>query len=172
MILLITGASHTGKTLLAQKLLESYKYPCLSLDLLKMGLIRSGNTNLTPENDRALVSYLWPIVREIIKTAIENNQNLIIEGCYIPFDWRKDFTDEYRKNIRYCCLVMSRNYIEGHFEDIKKYANVIEQRLDDTDCTMDFVLEDNAYFLSMCQTYGCNYILIEENYPADLTILI
>lgn len=172
MILLITGASHTGKTLLAQKLLESYKYPCLSLDLLKMGLIRSGNTDLTPENDRALVSYLWPIVREIIKTAIENSQNLIIEGCYIPFDWRKDFTDEYQKNIRYCCLVMSRSYIEGHFEDIKKYANVIEQRLDDTGYTMDFVLEDNAYFLSMCQTHDCNYILIEESYPSDFTTLI
>ena len=27
MVLLITGASHTGKTALAQKLLEKYKYP-------------------------------------------------------------------------------------------------------------------------------------------------
>ena len=48
MIFLIAGASHTGKTLLAQKLLEKYKYPYLSLGLLKMGLIRSGNTALTP----------------------------------------------------------------------------------------------------------------------------
>ena len=53
MIFLIAGASHTGKTLLAQKLLEKYKYPYLSLDLLKMGLIRSGNTALTPEDDEA-----------------------------------------------------------------------------------------------------------------------
>ena len=48
MIILITGASHTGKTVLAQKLLEKYKYPYLSIDHLKMGLIRSGNTDLTP----------------------------------------------------------------------------------------------------------------------------
>lgn len=171
MIILITGASHTGKTVLAQKLLEKYKYPYLSLDLLKMGLIRSGNTELTPADDHALVAYLWPIVREIIKTAIENNQNLIIEGCYIPFSWREDFTDEYQAEIRYCCLIMSRNYIERHFEDIKKYANVMEQRLDDTDCTMNSVLEDNAYFLSMCQVYDCNYILIDENYPADFARL-
>ena len=46
-----------------------------------MGLIRSGNTVLTPEDDDALTDYLWPIVREIIKTAIENKQNLIVEGC-------------------------------------------------------------------------------------------
>lgn len=91
MIVLITGASHTGKTLLAQRMLEKYKYPCLSLDLLKMGLIRSKNTDLTPEDDDKLTDYLWPIVREMIKTAVENQQNLIIEGCYIPCGWEKIF---------------------------------------------------------------------------------
>lgn len=89
MIILISGASHTGKTLLAQKLLEKYKYPVLSIDLLKMGLIRSNNTSLTPKDDEKLEKYLWPIVREMIKTAIENKQNLIVEGAYIPFDWKK-----------------------------------------------------------------------------------
>ena len=92
MVILIGGASHTGKTNLAQQLLEKYKYPYLSIDHLKMGLIRSGNTELTPmSDDLALTKYLWPIIREVIKTAIENGQNLIIEGCYIPFDWQTDF---------------------------------------------------------------------------------
>lgn len=81
MIILITGASHTGKTVLAQKLLEKYKYPYLSIDHLKMGLIRSGYTTLTPEDDDKLTEYLWPIVREMIKTAIENKQNLIMKGA-------------------------------------------------------------------------------------------
>ena len=145
MIILITGASHTGKTLLAQKLLEKYNYPYLSIDHLKMGMIRSGNTQLTPvSDDTELTMFLWPIVREIIKTVIENRQNLIIEGCYIPFDWKKDFTDEYRKDIRGYCLAMSENYIRMHFDDIKQFANVIENRLDDEDCTLDNVLKDNA----------------------------
>ena len=82
MIVLIMGASHTGKTVLAQKLLEKYKYPYLSIDHLKMGLIRSGHTELTPLSaDADLTEYLWPIVREIIKTAIENGQNLTVEGA-------------------------------------------------------------------------------------------
>ena len=67
MIILITGASHTGKTLLAQRMLEVYKYPYLSIDHLKMGLIRSGKTGLTPKDDAALTDYLWPIVREMNK---------------------------------------------------------------------------------------------------------
>lgn len=132
MIILITGASHTGKTALAQKLLERYKYPYLSIDHLKMGLIRSGNTEFTPmSDDSSLTEYLWPIVCEMIKTAIENEQNLIVEGCYIPFEWEKNFTKEYLDKIRYCCLVMSEKYIRNHFDDIKKYASVIEKRLDD-----------------------------------------
>ena len=118
MIILITGASHTGKTLLAQRLLEKYKYPYLSIDHLKMGLIRSGKTSLTPEDDDALTEYLWPIVREMVKTAIENQQNLIVEGCYVPFDWRKDFDEGYISSIRFICLAMTGRYIDEHFSDI------------------------------------------------------
>ena len=114
MIILIAGASHTGKTALAQKLLEKYKYPYLSIDHLKMGLIRSGNTELTPTSaDPDLTGYLWAIVREIIKTAKENKQNLIVEGCYIPFDWKNDFKQEYhaiRLRLGQRCL-QSKTYI-------------------------------------------------------------
>lgn len=70
MVILIAGTSHTGKTLLAQKLLEKYKYPYLSIDHLKIGLIRSKNTNLTVEDDHELTKYLWDILKEIIKTNI------------------------------------------------------------------------------------------------------
>lgn len=171
MILLIAGASHTGKTALAQKLLEKYKYPYLSIDHLKMGLIRSGNTALTPESDtNALTDYLWPIVREMIKTAIENEQNLIVEGCYIPFEWSKDFEPEYLKNIKYRCLVMSRNYITNHFGDIKKYANIIENRMDDEGCTMETVLEENAEMLEQCEKYKVDYLLIDGEYPVDIEL--
>ena len=168
MILLITGASHVGKTALAQRLLEKYQYPYLSIDHLKMGLIRSGNTDLTPmSDDKELTAYLWPIVREMIKTAIENKQNMIVEGCYIPFDWQKDFDAEYLENIRYYCLVMSEEYIKNHFADIKAYANVIEARIDD-DCTIESVLADNAQFLTLAQKHNANYILIEDKYEIDI----
>ena len=171
MIILITGASHTGKTALAQKILEKYHYPYLSIDHLKMGLIRSGNTTLTPlSDDRALTDYLWPIVCEMIKTAIENKQNLIVEGCYIPFDWAKDFEPEYLENMQYYCLVMSNEYIKNHFDDIRKYANVVENRGDDEGCTIENVLRDNAEILRLCQSYNVNYILIDEEYQIDIQL--
>lgn len=170
MIILITGASHAGKTALAQKLLEKYKYPYLSIDHLKMGLIRSGNTHLTPMDDDELTEYLWPIVREMIKTAVENEQNLIVEGCYVPFDWRKDFEEEYLKSIRYRCLVMSESYIKSHFADIKGYANVIEKRIDDEWCTTESVLEDNARILKLAKEHNVDYVLIDGKYEIDLDL--
>ena len=170
MIVLITGASHTGKTFLAQKLLEKYKYPYLSIDHLKMGLIRSGYTKLTLENDKALTDYMWPIIREMIKTAIENKQNLIIEGVYIPFDWEKDFTKKYLEDIKYYCLVMSENYIKTHFDDIKKYANAIENRLEDDWCTMESVLDDNAQFLALAKKHNTNFILIDDRYKVNIEL--
>ena len=171
MIILITGASHAGKTALAQKLLEKYHYPYLSIDHLKMGLIRSGNTALTPMSpDEELTAYLWPIVREMIKTAIENKQNVIVEGCYIPFDWAKDFDESYLAEIRYLCLVMSEEYIRSHFSDIKGYANVIENRLDDSGCTMESVLEDNAAYLALAREHNVPFQMIDGEYAPDILL--
>ena len=167
MIILLAGASHTGKTYLAQRILEKYHFPYLSIDHLKMGLIRSGNTQLTPMDDDKLTDYLWPIVREMIKTAIENGQNLIVEGCYIPFDWRKDFAPEYLRCIRCRWLIMSETYIRSHFAQIRSFGSVIEQRLDDSGLNMEELLRDNAYNLRMCREHGCEYILLEEEYSVS-----
>jgi len=164
MIVLIAGTSHTGKTVLAQQILEKHGFPYLSIDHLKMGLIRCGYTNLTPmDDDDALTAYLWPVVREMIKTAIENEQNLVVEGCYIPFDWKKDFADEYLRHIRYRCLIMSRRYIETHADDILSHANNVEKRVEDT-LSMTELIEDNERSLRLCREHGCDYILIDDRY--------
>ncbi|MEA4833296.1 hypothetical protein SDC9_120225 [bioreactor metagenome] len=168
MIILITGGTHSGKTLLAQKLLERYKYPYLSIDHLKMGLIRSGICILSPESPvDELTAYLWPIIREIVKTNIENNQNHIIEGCYIPFDYKKDFTEDYLKSIKFICIVFTEKYIISHFDDIKKHACEIESRIDDSWCTREVLLSENKNNLIMCEKFGCDRILIEDTYNFD-----
>ena len=167
MVILITGATHTGKTALAQKLMECCHYPYFSIDHLKMGLIRSGNTALTPMDDDKLTEYLWPVVREMVKTAIENRQNLIVEGCYIPFDWKKDFTNDYLAHIRYLCLAFSKEYIETHYSDILKYASIIEKRLDDACLDMAELIRENEENLAMCSRHGLYCLLMEQDYNVD-----
>ena len=172
MVYLIGGATHMGKTAYAQKLLEKYKYPYLSIDHLKMGLIRSGQTELTPMDDDKLTDYLWPIVREMVKTAIENCQNLIVEGCYIPFDWKNDFEENYLEHIRCHFLIMTPGYIRTHFDDIRGFASVMERRMDDSGLSMEGLIRDNEGILHGCRAHGCSYVLIDGEYSIqDLEIL-
>ena len=168
MIIIITGASHTGKTVLAQRMLEKYKYPYLSIDHLKMGLIRSGNTKLTPCDDDELTDYLWPIVSEMIKTAIENKQNLIVEGCYVPSEWRTSFEPEYLSQIRFICLAMTDNYIESHFSEIIKHGSDIESRLDDSDCTVDWIKAENQSFIKSFNSKDDQVVMVDDDYEKTI----
>lgn len=172
MIILITGASHTGKTLLAQRMLEKYKYPYLSIDHLKMGLIRSGLTDLTPEDDDELTGYLWPIVREMIKTAVENRQNLIVEGCYIPFDWRDDFDEQYLSDIRFICLAMTDEYIESHLSDIISHESEIEKRIEGFDGSMDSLKAENNKFIEGFQKAGEQIAFIDLDHKKTMDMVI
>ena len=167
MIYLIAGSSHTGKTVLARKLLERHRIPSLSIDHLKMGLIRSGQTSLTPECDDALTDYLWPIVREMVKTAIENDQSMIVEGCYIPHHWREDFGPGYLSQIRCRWLIMTRRYIESHWADILMHANDAERRLW-SGPDREELIRDNERNLELCQQFGNGFILIDQGYPEHL----
>jgi hypothetical protein len=106
----------------------------------------------------------------MIKTAIENDQNLVVEGCYIPFDWEKDFESDYLENIKYYCLIMSESYIKAHFSDIKKYASAIENRIDDGWCTIDSVLEDNARMSELAKEHNANCIFIDGKYEVDIDL--
>lgn len=163
MVILIAGATHTGKTLLAQKLLERYNFPYLSIDHLKMGLIRSGQTPLTPDDDGELTPYLWSIVKEIVKTAVENRQNLIVEGCYIPFDYKAFFPDDYLRDIRYVCLIFSEKYIRSNYQSIREYESIIEKRGND-EYPLDLMIRDNKFALTECARFNNEYILINDSY--------
>ena len=169
MVILISGTTHTGKTALSQRLMEKYKIPYFSIDHLKMGLIRSGKTSLTVNDDEELTPYLWSIIKEMIKTVIENKQNIIIEGCYIPFDWQKDFDESYLQEIKFYCLIMTAEYIENNFSEILKFENVIEKRLTN-DVSKADLMADNRINLKLCKEYGLEYILIDKDYGIDIEL--
>ncbi len=169
MVILISGTTHTGKTALSQLLMEKYKIPYFSIDHLKMGLIRSGNTLLTLNDDKKLTPYLWSIIKEIIKTAIENKQNIIIEGSYIPFDWQKDFDASYLQEIKFYCLIMTAEYIENNFSKILAFENIIENRIS-TDLNKSDLIADNKMNLKLCMEYGLEYILIDKIYKIEIEL--
>ncbi len=166
MIFLIGGSSHVGKTFMAQKLLEKYKYPYISLDHLKMGFIRTGKTELTVEDDYEMRYFLWPFAAEMIKTAIENKQNMIVEGCYIPGEWQSSFSEEYLKEIRCAFIVMSEKYLRENVAAVADYASVIEQRLDDG-IDIERLIMCSKNFKNDAVVNGFPYIEIDSKYDED-----
>ena len=65
---------------------------------------------------------------------------------------------------------MSETYIKQNFASIKKYANAIENRLDDEWCTIESVLEDNAQFFELAKKHGVNYVLIDDEYDISIDL--
>lgn len=167
MIIIITGSSHVGKTVLSQKLMERIHFPYLSLDHLKMAFIRLKMTDLTVEDDFEMRSFLWPFAAEIIKTAIENEQNLIVEGCYVPDNWKEFFSTDYLRSIRIIYIVMSETYIRQHLNEIASFADVIERRKEDF-IDQNRLIACSREFKEYCVQEKLPYLEIDEVFDEDL----
>ena len=166
MIILIGGSSHVGKTLLAQKLMERLKIPYLSLDHLKMMFIRGGLTDLTVEDDYKMRYFLWPYAAELIKTAVENDQNMIVEGCYIPSEWRDRFDNEYLKDIKCFFITMSEDYLRNNFDKLSEHACVIERRIDDQ-IDLTRLINCSREFKEECEEHDIPVLEITDRYDID-----
>ena len=81
-----------------------------------------------------------------------------------------DFEASCVENIKYYCLVMSQNYIRNHFNDITKYASVIENRLNDEDYTMERAIEENSVILELAEKHNVHYILIDDKYSVNVDL--
>ena len=170
MVILIAGAGYVGKTLLAQNLLEIYKMPYLSIDHLKMGIYRSNSScGFTPESeDEIITEKLWSIIKGIIMTNIENNQNIIIEGCYFP-ESIDDLSKEYLSKTIFLYIIFSEQYIRKYLSDkIIGNKNIIENRGYDFEGTIEKYILKNKNNKEKCTKNGIKYFEIEENYEKEI----
>jgi len=171
MIILISGIGSTGKTLMAQKLLEKYHIPYLSIDHLKMGIYRgSKNCGFTPlDSSKVIGDQLWPIVKGMIMTNIENEQHIVIEGCYLSPDYLKDFDEDYSEKIIPVFFSFSENYIRENFETaIMRYRNVIESRMWPEERTENELIKEHKEFKAQCLQAGVSYFEIENDYEKEI----
>lgn len=171
MVILIGGVSCTGKTVMAQKLLEKYKIPYLSIDHIKMGLIR-GNKYCdftATDSDDDLTFKLWPIVKGIIMTNIENKQNIIIEGCYLPPEHIRDFESGYQDQIIALYIGFSRNYLERHFTSgIIEHLSEIEQRDYNDYINQNNFIRMHTSLKERCMKYNAKFFEINDNYVQEM----
>ncbi|GAB6931111.1 hypothetical protein JCM10914A_50940 [Paenibacillus sp. JCM 10914] len=171
MIILISGVSSVGKTNMAQQLLEKYHVPYLSIDHLKMGLYRADKRcEFTPLDSNEHISHrLWPILKGIIMTNIENEQHLIIEGCYVMPHQIAEFEKDYSERIISVFLGFSSRYVEQNFHTrIVKYRNVIEQRQSLEETQVPEYIQEHADFRDKCLRAGVAYFEIDNDYDSEI----
>lgn len=170
MIIIISGAGYSGKTWLAQKLLELYKFPYISVDHIKMGLIRGTDCSFSAtDNDEMIIPYLWPVIEGIILTNIENKKNLVVEGCYMPQDKVSRLQKQFPNEVLVVYIIFSDDYIKNHFQsDILGNRNVIEQRgyADETDI-MEYTKE-HIKNKRLCNKYGLPFVEITNDYSSEI----
>ena len=166
MILFLQGASHAGKTTFAKHLARLTGASVVSLDLLKMGLIKSGNTDfsgLTPEDDEAIAERLWTIVREMARVADENGQSLIIEGVSLPVVEAGRFAHGLGKSRATAfAIVFSEKYIRNHYELICQKASASERRVHQDPPALIDLLSDHASIRSDAINNGWTLLEIDS----------
>lgn len=167
MVILIGGASCIGKTLMAQRLLERYKIPYLSLDHLKMGLYRADEScGFTPEGNADLIEEkLWPIVRGIIMTVIENRQSLVIEGCYLYPQRLRELGPEYTARIIPVFMGFSAEYVRENYHcGIIGHRSEIELREYAEERTAEQMIVEQEFWKTMCESEGARYFELDGDY--------
>ncbi len=166
MVILIGGASHAGKTLMAQKLLEKYHYPYTSIDHIKMGIIRGyKNCGFTPyDSDKVISEKLWGVIKGIVDTCVENKQNIIIEGCYLPPHKVVDISDY----VIAVYIVFSDSYINKNFNKIISYENIIEKRKFQEERNKNEFILENKEIKKKCIESRLPYFEINEDYEEEI----
>jgi putative acetyltransferase len=176
MVILIAGTGCVGKTLMAQKLLEIYKIPYLSIDHLKMGIYRScSDCGFTPESkDEIITGKLWPIIKGIIMTNIENDQSIIIEGCYFPKSI-DELEKGYLSKILFFHIIFSEQYIRKNFlGKIIKNRNIIENRgyeFEESNESIEQYILENKTNKEKCLQNNIKYFEIKENYDKEINLI-
>jgi len=171
MIILIGGVGCTGKTYIAQKLLERYKYSSLSIDHLKMGLYRADcGCGFTPTDDAEVIGdRLWPILKGMVLTCIENEQNLIVEGCYLHPEKIREIEASYPEHILSFYLGFSPSYIEKYFDSrICKYRSVIEKRKYECEDTAESYARETMKQKELCMKNNAMYFEIHDDYEEEI----
>lgn len=169
MIILIGGASHTGKTLLAQELLIKYKIPYTSLDHIKMGLIRGYDHCgfSVSDSDDFITEKMWNVVNGIIHTCRENSQNIILEGCYLPPNKIQELICD---DIVAIYIGFSKEYIQNRFDKIIDFESVIEKRKYPEERTKEDFISANLILKEKCMKANLPYFEINTDYKSEIQL--
>jgi putative acetyltransferase len=151
MIYFVAGAARAGKTYMAKRLMAMLGIPLLELDYLKMGFANGlPEYGIHPFQDEAtLGNLLWPYVKGIIKAMVENEDDYIIEGCYVLPEFAAEARQKHGGVIRACFLGYADMSLSEKLAEVRRYGGESGDPLRDYDD--DAAVSDIQRFISYSQ---------------------
>lgn len=148
MVVIITGASCTGKTMLTKRLIDTCGVKQIAMDSIKMYLFRNDNNcGFTPtDSNRFIGGKIWSVIKKEILNAIDNGTDLIIEGAY--------FSPEY----------IRKQYNLG----IIKHRHIVKKRAYEEDRAPEVFIKYHNVLKEKCIEYGQRYYYIESDYEKEM----
>jgi hypothetical protein len=124
MLYLVSGTSRSGKTLIAEQLLEQKQIPYMSLDWLMMGF-----TNGMPQlgiHDKLfpdeIAKRLWSFFKAMCESMLYLEIDYIIEGEAMLPELIQELLDKYPDKIKICFVGYTDIDIDQKAQDIKTYS--------------------------------------------------
>ena len=124
MLYLVSGTSRSGKTLIAEKLMEEKQIPYMSLDWLMMGF-----TNGMPQlgiHDKLfpdeIAKRLWSFFKAMCESMLYLEIDYIIEGEAMLPELIQELLDKYPDKIKICFVGYTDIDIDQKAQDIKTYS--------------------------------------------------
>jgi putative acetyltransferase len=169
-VFLIGGVGGTGKTLLASKLMRVLHIPYVSIDHLMMGMVRSDpDCHFSPlDSGETIGRHMWPFLKAVIQTNIENNHSIILEGFQLQPEWVTDFTEEYQKHIIPVFIGFSEQYLRSNLvSNIRKHRHVVERRENEA-LNIESLITQHLRLKSECVKHQVTHFEIDESYESSM----
>jgi hypothetical protein len=175
MLYLISGASRSGKTLLAEKILAQKGISYLSLDWLVMGF-----TNGIPEygiHDKLMPDEIaersWRFLKAMIESMISCDIDHVIEGEALLPELVVELAIKYPDQLKICFVGYADVTVDQKFKDIKKFprgqADWLQDKSDDY--ILDHVknmIRHSRNIKKSCKENKIKYLDTSENFLGAL----
>lgn len=125
MIYIISGASRSGKSIVAKGFFEKNFIPYIPLDCLMMGFMNGVSSlgihdKLWPDE---IAEKMWPFLKAVCKNMIDNEIDYIFEGEAVLPEHIKELSDLHPGQIKTCFLGYTEVDVKKKISEVKRYPN-------------------------------------------------
>lgn len=164
MLYLISGASRSGKTIIAKNILKRKQIPYMSLDWLVMGF-----TNGLPENgihDKLfpdeIAEKLWHFLEAMCESMLWSEIDYVIEGEAILPGLVQKFLKKHPDKIRICFLGYTEIDKDRKMKDLKAFHDgkkdwLLKESDDYIYDHIDNMIAHSRLIKDGCEKYGLRY---------------